>query len=116
MQLFILYVVFYFFFLTGNDTYIRLGLTLVRLPSTFYMPISTDWIPRAVASQGMIHGVQAVVMLVSFASSVSLTQKLCDDNHIGPVRFGSHAAVQFLGTALTLYLMLAPELEVSSYR
>ena len=80
------------------------------------MPIPTNWIPRAVASQDLIHSIQAVVMLVSFACSVALTQKLCDDNRIGPVRFGSHSAVQFLGTAVTLYLMMSPELAVSSYR
>jgi len=94
----------------------ELGLTLVRVPSTFYLPISTDWIPQAVASQDLIHSIQVVVMLASFACSVALTQKLCDDNRIGPVRFGSHAAVQFIGTVLTLYLMLSPELAISSYR
>jgi spore cortex formation protein SpoVR/YcgB (stage V sporulation) len=97
----------------------RLGLTLVRLPDTFYLPITETMksrIPQFVASWDAIHSVQCIVMLVSFAGSLALTQKLCDDNRVGTVRFGTHAAVQAIGTAIILYLMLTPELAISSYR
>ena len=73
-------------------------------------------IPQFVASDSSIHGVQSVLMLVSFACSMALTQKLCDDNRIGPVRFGSHALIQGIGAFLTLYLMLSPEVAISAYR
>jgi hypothetical protein len=97
----------------------RLGLSLVRLPDTFHLPISAAMkskIPQFVADIGTIHSVQCVVMVVSFACAISLTQKLCDDNKIGSVRFSTHATAQFIGTALILYLMLSPELAISSYR
>lgn len=73
-------------------------------------------IPQVVATQDIIHSVQCAVMLVSFACTIALTQKLCDDNKIGPVRFSAHVVVQAVGMALTLYLMLTPDLEISAYR
>ncbi|KAL9190297.1 hypothetical protein ACHAXT_007508 [Thalassiosira profunda] len=97
----------------------ELGLSLARLPETFYLPFSEEMksgLPQFVADWGTIHAVQFVVMVTSFACTISLTQKLCDDNRIGPVRFGAHAAVQTIGTALILYLMLSPELPISAYR
>lgn len=65
-----------------------LGLTLARLPSTFYLPISTDWIPRAV-----------LVKILS-TSHMPLCQKLCDDNRIDPVRVGTQATVQHYALCL----------------
>lgn len=98
----------------------RLGLSLVRLPDTFYLPVSDGMkskIPQFVASSNVIHSLQTGVMLCSFVAAVSLLQKLCDDNKIGFVRFGTHAALQAIGTALALYLMLSPELQsFSDYR
>eukprot|EP00985_Skeletonema_marinoi_P032572 scaffold39178_cov220-Skeletonema_marinoi.AAC.9 len=97
----------------------ELGLTLVRVPSTFNVWISQgfrDSIPQYVFDTSTIHAVQVSVMLVSYIASVALTQKLCDDNRIGPVRFGTHAVTQSIGAAITLYLMLSPEAIVSAYR
>ncbi|KAL7542286.1 hypothetical protein ACHAWF_007146 [Thalassiosira exigua] len=97
----------------------ELGLSLVRLPSTFYLTLPEmiqSKIPQYAAGPAAIHSVQCFVMLVAFACAVSLTQKLCDDNRIGPVRFGTHVAVQAIGTALTLHLMMTPELSISAYR
>lgn len=97
----------------------ELGLTLVRLPSTFGVHISDRLpsnIPQVVFDTSTIHIVQSVVMTASLWGALSLTQKLCDDNRVGTVRFGTHATVQVLGSILTLYLMLSPELMISSYR
>ena len=106
--------------LSSTPVYNRLGLSLVRLPDTFYLPVSDGMkskIPQFVASSNVIHSLQTGVMLCSFVAAVSLLQKLCDDNRIGPVRFGTHAALQAIGTALALYLMLSPELQsFSDYR
>jgi hypothetical protein len=91
----------------------------VRLPDTFYLPISTamkSHIPQIVASSSAIHTVQGVVMVISLALAISLTQKLCDDNKVGIVRFLTHSTVQAIGGAVILYLMLSPELPLSSYR
>ena len=73
-------------------------------------------IPQFVASSGVVHAVQSVIMIASLAGAVSLTQKLCDDNKVGFVRHLAHATVQAMGTAAILYLMLSPELSISSYR
>ncbi len=97
----------------------ELGLTLARVPSTFNVWISQglrDSIPQYVFDTSTIHVVQASVMLMSYIASVALTQKLCDDNRIGPVRFATHAVTQSIGAAITLYLMLSPEATVSAYR
>lgn len=99
-----------------HDTH-RLGLSLVRLPDTFDLPISSTMkssIPQFAASSGAVHAAQSVVMLVSLLGTLSLTQKLCDDNNVGFVRFLTHSTVQAVGTAVILYLMLTPEFPVSS--
>ena len=96
----------------------ELGLTLVRVPSTFNVWISPglrDSIPQFVFDTNTIHVVQASVMIASYLASVFLTQKLCDDNRVGPVRFATHAITQSVGAAITLYLMLSPEVIVSAY-
>ena len=97
----------------------ELGLSLVRLPSTFYVSLPetlSSRIPQFVASTSAIHITQACVMVISLMGALSLTQKLCDDNKIGIARFGAHATVQVIGAALVLYLMLSPELSISAYR
>ena len=97
----------------------ELGLTLARVPSTFgvwVLPRLEESIPQFSFDTSTIHAVQSVVIIVSYIASVSLTQKLCDDNRIGPVRFGTHAFTQSIGAAITLYLMLSPEAVVSAYR
>jgi Ca2+-binding EF-hand superfamily protein len=98
----------------------ELGLTLMRVPSTFGFWVSSEVqesIPHYVFDLSTIHNVQFCVMLTSCIASVALTQKLCDDNRIGPVRFGTHAITQSIGAAMTLYLMLAPEVAtVWTYR
>ena len=97
----------------------RLGLSLARLPDTFYLSIPPAFeskIPQFVANDNIIHSLQLGVILCSYVAAISLTQKLCDDNRIGIVRFGAHAAVQTIGTALVLYLLLSPEASISSYR
>merc|ERR1712087_756491 len=68
----------------------ELGLMLYRLPDTFYLPIPTSMkekIPSFVASSATINTTQCVVMIVSLVGSLALTQKLCDDNKTGAVRF-----------------------------
>jgi hypothetical protein len=103
----------------SHNTFCRLGLSLVRLPDTFQLPISTTIksnIPQFVASSSSVHVVQSVVMMASLIGAVSLTQKLCDDNKVGFVRYLAHATVQSIGAAAILYLMLSPELSISSYR
>jgi len=97
----------------------RLGLTLARLPDTFYLHVPIDLqtkIPQFVGDIRLIHSLQCGVMLFSYVAALSLTQKLCDDNKIGVVRFGAHALVQTIGTFLTLYLLLSPEASISAYR
>lgn len=97
----------------------RLGLTLARLPDTFYLPFAAEIksiIPEVVAEWDTVHTVQSVVMVTSLFCTVALTQKLCDDNRIGPARFGAHTAVQMVGTVGILYLMMSPELSISAYR
>ena len=97
----------------------RLGLTLVRLPDTFYLQLPIDLqskIPQFVGDIRLVHGLQCGVMLFSYVAALSLTQKLCDDNKIGAVRYGAHALVQTIGTVLTLYLLLSPEASISAYR
>lgn len=83
----------------------ELGLLLERLPDTFFIDTSIS-LPHIAASDGAVHDVQTLLMLGSIPFSVALTQKLCDDNKIGGVRFGLHAAIQVAGALLTLYLML----------
>jgi hypothetical protein len=39
--------------------------------------------------------------------SIGLTQKLCNDNKIGGLRFGLHAVIQMALAAETLHLMLS---------
>ena len=97
----------------------RLGLTLARLPDTFYLPFAAEIkskIPQFVAEWDTIHTVQSVVMVTGLFCTVALTQKLCDDNRVGPARFGAHTAVQMIGTFGILYLMMSPELSISAYR
>lgn len=87
----------------------ELGLTLARLPDTFYLDRffslqDFSW----VAGDGTVELVQTVLVLGALPISIGLTQKLCDDNKITGLRFGVHAAVQVVGAWTTLYLMLSP--------
>lgn len=86
----------------------ELGLTLARAPATFYLdkffPVN---LPSFVASDGAVELVQTALVIGSVPFSIGLTQKLCDDNRIGGLRFGLHAAVQVVGAWTTLYLMLS---------
>ena len=87
----------------------ELGLTLARLPDTFYLDRffslqDFSW----VAGDGTVELVQTVLVLGALPVSIGLTQKLCDDNKITGLRFGVHAAVQVVGAWTTLYLMLSP--------
>lgn len=83
------------------------GLTVARLPDTFFMDHSMN-LPQIAASTEAVQAVQALLMIGSLPLSIGLTQKLCDDNKIGGVRFGLHSAIQVFGAAVTLYLMLSP--------
>ena len=97
----------------------ELGLTLQRIPSTLGVWTSSGFqenIPNYVFRLETIHCVQISVMLASYIASVALTQKLCDDNRIGPVRFGTHAFIQTIGAIILVHLILSPEAIVSAYR
>ena len=97
----------------------ELGLTLVRVPSTFGVWVSSDFrdnIPQYVFNTDTIHIVQVSVMSVAYFASVALTQKLCDDNRIGPVRLLTHTMTQSIGAIISLYLMVSPEVIISEYR
>ncbi|KAL3816035.1 hypothetical protein ACHAXA_010340 [Cyclostephanos tholiformis] len=95
----------------------ELGLTLVRLPISFGVNVSdicAAKIPQFIASDASIHTVQGLLMIGSIGATLSLTHKLCADNNIRSVRFGAHATVQVIGALFTLYLMLSPELAIST--
>jgi len=97
----------------------ELGLLIERIPSTFYLPVSESFrssLPQITASTSVIHFSQTVVMCVSALASMSLTQKLCDDNRVGTTRYATHAFVQIAGAFITLQLMLSPTGVVSAYR
>jgi len=83
----------------------ELGLLFARLPDTFFIDSSIH-LPAFVASDSAVHVTQMFLMLGSIPFSIALTQKLCDDNRIGSVRFGLHATIQVVGALFTLYLML----------
>jgi hypothetical protein len=86
----------------------ELGLILARAPDTFYLDrVITLDLPSIVASDGTVKVVQSALLLGTLAVSIGLTQKLCDDNKVGGLRFGLHAAVQVVGAWTTLYLMLS---------
>ncbi len=102
-------------FLTLVSLLHRLGLSLVRLPDTFRLPITTAMkssIPQFVASSSAVHAVQSVIIVTSLIGAISLTQKLCDDNKVGIVRYLAHATAQVVGAFVILYLMLSPELPI----
>ena len=82
------------------------GLSLTRLPDTFFMDHSLN-LPQIAASTDIVRAVKAILVIGALPFSIGLTQKLCDDNKIGGVRFGLHAAIQIIGAAVTLYLMLS---------
>lgn len=82
------------------------GLTIARLPDTFFMDSSIA-LPHLSASNEVIHAVQALLIVGALPLSIGLTQKLCDDNRIGGLRFGLHAMIQVAGAAVTLYLLLS---------
>jgi len=84
----------------------ELGLSLVRLPDTLFMEhVST--LPHIAASTEVVHTLQAALVVGALPISIGLTQKLCDDNKIGPLRFGLHAVIQMVLAAETLHLMLS---------
>lgn len=85
----------------------ELGLTLDRLPNTFFMD-NFATLPHIAASDEVVQVLQAVLLIGAIPPSIGLTQKLCDDNKIGGIRFGLHAAIQVAGAWATLYLMLSP--------
>lgn len=82
------------------------GLILARLPDTFFMD-TTVTLPHLSASTEVIKAVQALLIVGSLPLTFGLTQKLCDDNKIGGLRFGLHTMIQVAGAAVTLYLMLS---------
>lgn len=72
------------------------GLTIARLPDTFFMDSSIA-LPHLSASTDVIRAVQALLIVGALPLSIGLTQKLCDDNRIGGLRFGLHAMIQVAG-------------------
>lgn len=82
------------------------GLTLARLPDTFYLDLPFA-LPQIAASENAIMTVQALLILGSLPLSIGLTQKLCNDNKIRGLRFSLHAMIQAAGAVVTLYLMLS---------
>jgi len=82
------------------------GLTLARLPDTFYLDLPFA-LPQVAASDNAIMAVQTLLILGSLPLSIGLTQKLCNDNKIRGLRFNLHATIQAAGAAVTLYLMLS---------
>jgi hypothetical protein len=71
---------------------------------------STISLPYIAASPGVVQLVQAGLVLGALPISIGLTQKLCNDNKTGNLRFGVHAAIQVALAAATLHLMLSPML------
>jgi hypothetical protein len=87
----------------------ELGLSLARLPDTVFMePSSIMNLPSISASPEVVQVVQAGLVLGALPFSIGLTQKLCNDNKTGNLRFGLHAAIQVAIAAATLHLMLSP--------
>lgn len=84
----------------------ELGLSLARLPDTFFMDNSMT-LPHIAASTEVVHAIQAVLVIGALPISIGLTQKLCNDNKIGGLRFGLHALIQLALAAETLHLMLS---------
>jgi len=84
----------------------ELGLSLARLPDTFFVDQSMT-LPHISASTDVVLAVQAVLVAGALPISIGLTQKLCNDNKIGGLRFGLHAAIQVALAAGTLHLMLS---------
>jgi Ca2+-binding EF-hand superfamily protein len=84
----------------------ELGLSLARLPDTFFMDSSMT-LPQIAASTEVVQAVQAILVVGALPISIGLTQKLCNDNKIGGLRFGLHAVIQMALAAETLHLMLS---------
>jgi Ca2+-binding EF-hand superfamily protein len=84
----------------------ELGLSLARLPDTFFMDSSMT-LPHISASTEVVQATQAILVVGALPISIGLTQKLCDDNKIGGLRFGLHAVIQLALAAETLHLVLA---------
>lgn len=84
----------------------ELGLVLDRLPDTFFIEHSIP-LPQLVASPQLIQTIQTTLVVGAIPYSIGLTQKLCNDNKIGGLRFGLHAMIQVIGAYTTLYLMLS---------
>jgi hypothetical protein len=82
----------------------ELGLSLARLPDTFFMDQSIS-LPSISASPEIVQLVQLALVLGALPISIGLTQKLCNDNKTGNLRFGLHAAIQVALAASTVYLM-----------
>jgi hypothetical protein len=86
----------------------ELGLSLARLPDTLFMEAQSISLPSISASPELVQIVQAGLVLGALPISIGLTQKLCNDNKTGNLRFGLHAAIQVALAAATLHLMLSP--------
>jgi hypothetical protein len=90
----------------------ELGLVLARLPDTLWLNsndvavAASGNLPSIVADDSVIHILQAVLIVGAVPISIGLTQKLCNDNRIGPIRLGLHAFVQIALALETLHLML----------
>jgi Ca2+-binding EF-hand superfamily protein len=84
----------------------ELGLSLVRLPATFFMDHSMT-LPHISASTEIVQALQALLVIGALPISIGLTQKLCDDNKIGGIRFGLHVVIQLALATETLHLMLS---------
>ena len=82
------------------------GLTLARLPDTFFMDHSTA-LPHIAASNEVVQAMQAVLVIGALPISIGLTQKLCNDNKIGGLRLGLHVVIQLAIAAEILHLMLS---------
>jgi len=84
----------------------ELGLSVARLPDTFFMDQPSTALPQISAGIEIIEPLQALLVLGAIPISIGLTQKLCADNKIGGIRFGLHAIIQILIAAEMLHLML----------
>jgi hypothetical protein len=89
----------------------EIGLSLARLPDTFFMDSSMT-LPHIAASTEVVQAIQPVLAVGALPISIGLTQNLCNDNKIGGVRFGRHAVIQLALAAETLHLMLIKSVDV----
>lgn len=84
----------------------ELGLSLVRLPDTFYMDLPATTInnlPHIAASPEVVQFVQCALVLGALPISIGLTQKLGNDNRIGGICFGVHSLIQTSIAAALVY-------------